>query len=84
LAANAGCTKHICGVGQGAVASVSTAARVRVPRRALEIQPCRGVGQDWDSKRRDRPFRVDVLLGAGEARKVVSVMARLDGRAADA
>ena len=55
--ANAGCTKHICGVGQGAVAGASTAARVRhdvvqVPRRALEIQPYRGVGQCVDSKLR--------------------------------
>src|SRR5262249_40131268 len=55
--ANAGCTKHICGVGQGAVAGVSTAARVVtvsfwVPRRALEIQPYRGIGQCVESKLR--------------------------------
>src|SRR3989442_1649787 len=47
---NAGCTKHIFGVGQGAPKGVSTAARVgqgvvQAPRRALEIQPYRGVGQ---------------------------------------
>src|SRR5881397_3599755 len=63
--ANAGCTKHICGVGQDAVASVSTAARVRHgvvlgPRRALEIQPYRGVGQVPDSKRRAHPVAADV------------------------
>jgi hypothetical protein len=36
----AGCTKHICGVGQGAVASVSTAAKLAARcRREFLVAP---------------------------------------------
>ena len=85
---NAGCTKHIFGVGQGAPKGVSTAARVghdvvRVPRRALEIQPYRGAGQCVDSKLRAHLSPPMCLLArAGEAVRDVLVMARLDARAA--
>src|SRR5258707_9673671 len=88
LSANAGCTKHIFGVGQDAPKGVSTAARVghgvvRVPRRALEIQPYRDAGQCVDSKLRAHLSPPTCLLaGAGEAVRDVLVMARLDARAA--
>src|SRR6266850_7882841 len=81
--ANAGCTKHIFGVCQGAPKGVSTAARigqgvVEVPRRALEIQPYRSVGQCAYSKLRARLSPPTVsLAGVGEAVTDVLVMARL-------
>ena len=85
---NAGCTKHIFGVGQGAPRGVSTAARVGqgvgwFPRRALEIQPYRDAGQCVDSKLRAHPSPPTGLLkGAGDAVRDVLVIARLDARAA--
>jgi len=72
LLANAGCTKHIFGVGQVAVAGNSTATglirvSVWVPRRAPEIQPFRGIGQCMDSKLRAHPAAADGLRRVGDA-----------------
>lgn len=73
---NSLCQKLDCGEACFTVSS-------RVPRRALEIQPYRGVGQVPDSKRRAHPVAADVSpCGAGDAVTGVLVVARLDARAA--
>jgi len=56
---------------------------VGVPRRAIEIQPYRGVGQCGDSKLRAHLSPpTGLVAGAGDAVTDVLVMARLDAQAA--
>src|SRR5262245_42739070 len=88
-ARNAGCTKHICGVGRDAVASVSTATRSR--HGVVKGSSSRPRNSAVPRRRPSARIQSDGLIpspamglldGVGDAVKDVLVMARFDARAA--